>query len=238
MNYFDKHSLYPMFYLKQVVKAIRRFAKDNSLHWELSKNNPPAFDFEFDPLDLVIFLRGSWWTRVWTIQELILAKSLVFVCGTESIDGVEMYGMADSFADHTGRRECCDYSNITAHPFLMPGPDLRNRVDEIMKMRAFQMKGEGRGFLDLASIFRRRNVTNPKDKVYGLLGIAKGLHDATVDHSLPVSAVYENATLDLIRNTGNLDVLSHVLPHHLGYSHTPNLASWVPDWGQTTDMNF
>jgi hypothetical protein len=100
------------------------------------------------------------------------------------------------------------------------------------------MKGEGRDFLDLASIFRRRNVTNPRDKVYGLLGIAKGLHDATVDYSLPVSAVYENATLDLIRNTGNLDVLSHVLPHHLGYSHTPNLASRVPDWGQTTDMNF
>lgn len=87
-------------------------------------------------------------------------------------------------------------------------------------------------FLQLAATCRDRKSTDPRDKVYALLGLAKEFDDFIVDYALPISEVYERSTMELIRQNRNLDVFSQVLipiPRLLEIEDTIT-ASWVPDW--------
>ena len=67
-------------------------------------------------------------------------------------------------------------------------------------------------FLDIASTFRYRLATDPRDKVFGLLGLTNDLTRETIDYDRCVAEIYSTCTLELIAKTGNLDVLSHVIP--------------------------
>jgi hypothetical protein len=36
------------------------------------------------------FIKRSYWTRVWVIQEISIPSSLIFVCGSKEVDGDEL----------------------------------------------------------------------------------------------------------------------------------------------------
>jgi hypothetical protein len=82
---------------------------------------------------------------------------------------------------------------------------------------------------------RIRSTTDPRDRVYGLLGVcsyAFGRDFLRPDYSLPPATVYKQLTTALIEKTGSLIFLNQVTPF---YHTDPSIPSWVLDLGSGYD---
>ena len=77
-------------------------------------------------------------------------------------------------------------------------------------------------------MFRSRAATDPRDKLYGILGLATGPFAALVepDYTRSAEDVFTDATIALVRRTGKLDVFGHLG----GERNLTGLPSFVPDW--------
>lgn len=77
---------------------------------------------------------------------------------------------------------------------------------------------------------RRLKCSDPKDKVYGLLGLVKDLtvDDLKVDYGQTVQNVYISAAKALVQKFGTLTWLCQAILQENHNEH--NSPSWVPDW--------
>jgi hypothetical protein len=71
--------------------------------------------------------------------------------------------------------------------------------------------------LDLERVlvwFRKREVSNLRDKVYGFLGLIRGAGDTLLqpDYNLSVAEVYMGTMKHMILQTGHLDILDACIP--------------------------
>ena len=99
-------------------------------------------------------------------------------------------------------------------------------------------------FLDVFQMNRYRDATDPRDMVYGLVGLSEDLDEDIIRYEATIQATYEQSTLDIITKSGKLDVFSQILgyPEWTKYaSHIlssslddgiEKLPSWVPDWSR------
>ncbi|KAK5122971.1 hypothetical protein LTR85_003537 [Meristemomyces frigidus] len=145
--------------------------------------------------------RGSagevWWKRLWIIQEFSCAKEYPTVYLGPHAIGWDFF----SQLMHT-----------TTHDRLTLFHHLRTQEDQNLLQ-----------LLLMAKIF---HCSDPRDRIYALLGLAKdGPMRIVPDYSKPVSQVYEEAALYLIKEEQNVDVL---LDERLVRTDG-ECASWVPD---------
>ncbi len=86
--------------------------------------------------------------------------------------------------------------------------------------------------LELLSRFADRAVTDPRDKLYGLLGLAPGdcADSMKVKYDIPVEEVHQRSAISIIKASGSLDVFACVNSSKIGF----NITSWVPDWRSLT----
>ena len=99
------------------------------------------------------------------------------------------------------------------------------------------------GFLDLLMTGRDFNATDPRDKIYSVLGLARVSTQAAtkgssssndnsgaivIDYLKPVSEVYQHVTKYFINRDCNPDILCILNTHRNALS--ADLPSWVPDW--------
>lgn len=223
------------------LEAIRRLGSDPDLHWDPA-NNPDTDSFLSDAsmLRLLFWFRNPWYTRIWTLQEAILAKSLVYVCGSFVFCNGEIDGFVKSFLHHCMAKRCCDIdSQLIRNHVAGMKRELSQSLERLRNMAQLHEKDGPSSFLEVASRFRHRLATDPRDQVFGLLGLTNDLPKKVIDYGLPVSEVYTNTAFELIAATGNLDVLSHVLPkptkggrERAVYPRSVqlDLPSWVPNW--------
>ncbi|KAK0717282.1 hypothetical protein B0T26DRAFT_709393 [Lasiosphaeria miniovina] len=158
-----------------------------------------------------------WFTRVWIIQEVALARSSAVYCGGDSMPWHEFVGAADFIR--------LQYHALWVDLDLMPAVQLQQAAK-------LAHSGQPRDLLWLLSTFRDRFATNPADKIYGLLGLAPADHGVVPNYSAPVQQTYCEVARMLLQGQGSLDVLS--LVGDSSWRRTPNLPSWVPDWA--TDL--
>lgn len=167
-------------------------------------------------------LERPWWSRVWIIQELCLAREVLVACG-ESTAPWEAVAFAvanlhklpdDSFAlaslSATGK-----YRSLANTRFHIS----RSKPDTCLQL------------VDALAAFRWSQATNPRDKVYALLGLTNDVN-ITPEYGESVESCYEETARCIISKSGNLDVLDFVVPaYHLPRQQcTYILPSWVPDW--------
>jgi hypothetical protein len=101
----------------------------------------------------------------------------------------------------------------------------------------------------LISQCRWSKATNPRDKIYGLLGLA-GIESNNsgirVNYEQSVEDCYRTALLDIIKASGSLEILQlcRKPPGIKATYESPRLPSWVPDLGldagdlyQETDLH-
>ncbi|KAI8417631.1 hypothetical protein FOFC_00186 [Fusarium oxysporum] len=69
---------------------------------------------------IIGFLAAPWWTRVWTVQEFLLARKVMFQCGDRLIDAAIVRKACRSWIDH--ENSCCWVARRpidgSAHGFL------------------------------------------------------------------------------------------------------------------------
>jgi hypothetical protein len=138
-----------------------------------------------------LLLRRAYWTRIWIVQEVLLAKSLVLLCGPALLQwdalrhAYELLKIAvRSESDRTSSLGML----LTTHTMKMVPLKLEWEALPYSK-RLFSLR-------HLVESLYRLESTEPKDKIYGLLGIVG--NDASheelqfpVNYALPIECVYD-----------------------------------------------
>jgi hypothetical protein len=101
-------------------------------------------------------------------------------------------------------------------------------MQDMDTIRQSIQRGNAPALLPLLKIYRDRGATDPRDKIYALLGIAGDLsiYDIWPDYNVPFQEVYKATALQLIIMYRSLEVLNLTL----GLSKSSELPSWTPDW--------
>ncbi|UPX11105.1 uncharacterized protein EKO05_0001728 [Ascochyta rabiei] len=149
---------------------------------------------------------SSWWSRVWTVQEWFLSRHAVFQSGPLLIEGLNVQRALDHWNSHMYDQACC-YGFLVGHP---KGRDLFAHFDKLFYLTQDTV---GSSLPYTISLFRDNCVvTDPRDKGYGILSLARGQYENAVDadYTQTIEAAFQATTIQMIRQTGSLEVLSHI----------------------------
>ncbi|KAN0106852.1 HET domain containing protein [Hyaloscypha variabilis] len=209
--------------------AFEALPNSDQIHWD-AENNPMLQRVSVNPEYLTAvcqLLDRSWWHRVWTVQESILGRSLRFYCGHRQICANSLFAVAKSYFKH--RTSCChDQLGVFRRTHTFPYLEALHALYQIRQTRNIYK------LQNLIASYRSRRCADPRDKIYGLLGLASGEEVNLIrpDYSIPTPEVYEQVSLRLIEKSRSLQILSQVYPRHMNPIgiETIKLPSWVPDW--------
>jgi hypothetical protein len=177
-----------------------------------------------------LLLSKPWFERVWVIQEAFAGSKVLVHCGTKVMPWEEFnfvtsrlmrYGLDASVHHGTGE------SDQTAIKTIPTG--LRSSVF-IHALKIVKAEKKTLRLAPLLLITSRYQATNPRDKVYALLGISSegGHSDLAPNYSLSVKEVFIKTTVHLILEDDSLEMLAAA---GIGWHReTPELPSWVPDF--------
>ncbi|PQE13494.1 hypothetical protein CJF32_00005382 [Rutstroemia sp. NJR-2017a WRK4] len=152
-------------------------------------------------------LRRPWWTRVWIVQEFILARSIQIQCGSCTVswdqfcvlvDGSVMRSFFPKHRVYLGKyqalREAREFRTSRTS-------DLSVQTQRDSKLRE-ATDNQSRHATDLLSLiynFRSWQATEPRDKVFAFLGLAEDNQEITLlnpDYKRYISFL----SIDLARN--------------------------------------
>ena len=214
-------------------------------------NSPRLANLRIDgrPLDmgdvgnLRDLLTRSWWRRTWVQQELVLATRLAMHCGSSCLNhdtlskfivGIDeiISGWDYSTYDYTVLVEMWHgYSSLhyflcmrRTHEYLTHTE--RSHGDVQLRMSYF---------LQSLCIGRYYGCADPRDSIYGPLGLAPN-HFASIvdpDYKLSIADVFQHMAVLCILYTNSLIVFSATQFRQKDQRLAP---TWVPDWRKPAEI--
>lgn len=169
-----------------------------------------------------VFMHRPWWRRVWIIQEIFLAHEAVFICGKKMVSAESMFAGLENYASFALSGTVEENNDVEIATGVTVVSAL---LDFIRKYHSAATKPT---LLFLLDHFHQSLATDPRDKVFGLLGMAASgdVDDNVADYELSIEMVYSRLVQATIRRTTRLDILSFSsYPKYL-----PGLPSWSPEW--------
>ncbi|KAI4276228.1 MAG: hypothetical protein LQ337_002627 [Flavoplaca oasis] len=169
----------------------------------------------------------SYWRRTWVYQEATNTEGIPFFCGGHH------FNMALVCVTVCIASQLSKYAHFPVRfRFLTPGATSH--------MAAFRDNGVirwGDSLLELLEYLRTTECSEPRDKVYAILGMAVDLSSPDIivpNYSKSVADVYTDVVrYSLSRAEHGLQILGHVThPFNdwTGDDNTPSLPSWVPNY--------
>ncbi|KAM3522160.1 hypothetical protein MY4038_008745 [Beauveria bassiana] len=133
-----------------------------------SKSLTKSSDVRVDYPAICAILQGSWFERVWVLQEVAAARQVLIMCGDCVIDGYAfctgLQALNITFEDTSMQRRLASAVNLIKSAGLRPK----------------QLNGFSTPFslnictlAELVDMFHNREATDKRDKVYALLGMSK-----------------------------------------------------------------
>ena len=217
------------------------FAVKYALRWLTDEKAPNIEEFKRlslpesgsqDWVDLRKFLSRPWFHRVWILQEVVLQRTVEFVCGSKCFDWNDLalfayYMVKYDMEQFLGLEEPGDHetteSSCTRIRMISDMKDYHQGFEQ--KSSLFAVLVEGRG----------AKAANLRDKVFGVMGMSDQI--VYPDYERPIPDVYREAckaclnTADVVRLLCSVD---HVQP-------SVEMPSWVPDWStprQTVSLGY
>ena len=190
----------------------------------------------------------EWWYRAWVLQEFCVGSEVYFACGDKKL--------RLAVFDNTIMSLKTFFNIRSAHVLYTPeqwittskeekskkpsktdsSTEMEHAMNFLKQRLYFQhslQEKKNRSLLDLLVTFyvnvtprSQLRSTDPRDKIYSLLGIALDAEQLKIvpDYSKSVEEVYTDAAAKIL-SLGKSEILHYVHPQ------TPNMPSWVPDWG-------
>jgi hypothetical protein len=185
-----------------------------------------------------------WFTRIWVVQELAVARAVSVLCGDElrrdevknaaHYIHIHGYGEVINIAIACGQHfpSLLESAAIPTHGCLAMA-SVRDQVQR-SRRRADETRND---LLNLLELTRPTQATGIRDKVIGLLGLCgrggePGSINIKPDYNISAASLFHTTATERIRADGDLDVLSQVF--HSQSSSNKDLPSWVPDFADFT----
>lgn len=183
--------------------------------------------------------KRPWMKRVWIIQELCLAADVQFVCGNRrvSVDYIRFARVLMMWTTETLSELPQELRGLWYTVTLNdPTPSLFSARVQWKKFE--RGAGPGDTLLELLRktyVERGAEATDPRDRVFGLLGLARDAKEIGVvaDYTKPVLRALTDVARRVIE-AGDLGILSYVQFYKLQSA----LPSWVPDWHPNMRPSF
>lgn len=166
-----------------------------------------------------------WFKRIWIVQETVMAKEVVFNIGVNKCPGWVVYAGLEIAGGFEPQLKALALDFVTVWAFrraLCRHPDHKHE----------KYKGK-RDMVSLLKTFRMRDATDPRDKVYALLGITSDDVEQlgiTIRYDRSVAETYTEVAIAILNATKDLSLLDLLKPT---LEPIPNLPSWVPEWSDT-----
>lgn len=172
----------------------------------------------------------TWFHRLWIVQEIALGNDPAVVCGKHTFPWCALTLFIDfayMFQQFPAVQRALSF---TRRAFVTTLNSLNNA-----RAISFARKGQNdwpeQPFLySLWSLNGGLNSTDPRDRIYALLGLAtaKKYRDALrPDYGIKVEDLFVEVARQLLMNKGSIQFL-HMAG--IGHRHSLSLPSWVPDW--------
>jgi hypothetical protein len=167
------------------------------------------------------------------VQENILPPLATVVLGSIGIPWKAFLNVVDSFKGHI---RCCRFElSIIPDEAVDVFKHLKDVVLEIDAVRLLLEEGETFDLNDVLQHFHGRQAIDPRDRVYGLLGLVdiwpiERKFQPDYSQSNPVMKMFADLTMYLIQCTRNLNIWSRRRRFHA------DAPSWVVDWVEDPDV--
>ncbi|KAK4100783.1 hypothetical protein N658DRAFT_496869 [Parathielavia hyrcaniae] len=202
---------------------------------------PSHFFEDCDPFSAV--LKASWNDRLWTLQEVVLARRATVRAGPAAVAWTKLDRLSRAIS--AGNAET-GFTRYPGDPFmrvrvvgalrgLLAGkrmPEQRYRLPKghpLGRIEARVPREAEVGVVSHVIIAAGLKAGRMADKVYGQLAILQrhGVQLAKPDQKRPPQEIYRDAARAIIEHQSSLELLSFVSMER----DLPGLPSWVPDFG-------
>jgi hypothetical protein len=175
------------------------------------------------------FLISIWsrWRRVWTVQEYIVARDLVFYCGDTKINRAILGRALSSIWTCHGAQGTLRYDAQWN----------RYRIAEWHCSANKKVRKHGFSLLSTLAYLGDHHSKDPRDRIFSLSGLVNDFDLAGVPNYVqPMQTLYINLVGSFVERYRSLDIICFAtlfnpeLPEHRPEAELP---SWVPDWRVT-----
>lgn len=172
-------------------------------------------------LHLMEFFRKPWFCRVWIVQEFVLARDIRIFCGEYEIPWQVIYSS----------------SLITGLPTAvmneMSSPVIFN-VQMVIVLLALReditLKTDLHQLIQILGEFRNFQSTDPRDKIFGFLGLFHGMFDLpSPEYKSSVENVYRRYARYFIKHDQGPEIIEQADISRALHPRSA-LPSWCPDW--------
>jgi Heterokaryon incompatibility protein (HET) len=173
--------------------------------------------FLSDPMDLLAvyrFLNRPWFCRTWIVQEIVNARYVLVRCGDRTVEWVMMVLFAEKVASSSYLvKLMLDQIKSEEVKQYAPWEVQFERVGILTKMRHAKGKNFDFKLLLLMTLNRFNLATNPRDKIYGFLGMAADGKELVPrpDYSISTHELFIDLTKAMVKY-GSLDVICSSQP--------------------------
>jgi hypothetical protein len=183
-------------------------------------------------------------TRLWVIQEVVFAKKAVLQCGDTQVDWREFRNAIALCSEAFKILRPKLIKHLEAlHPekkHWLLDPDFKieqlaaNRM--IDALTSFHRKNDGtlkrtKSLETLVCLFQGFASSDPRDKVFALLNLAKDQDSITADYSKSTFEVYQQFVQHCVITSRSLDIICHQWAK--ASTQDPQLPSWL-----STEYNY
>ncbi|KAG2419779.1 hypothetical protein HFD88_004575 [Aspergillus terreus] len=182
----------------------------------------------------------QWFQRIWVIQEAILAKRATVICGDNTIPWFRFERTVKAMAVYNAEAmPIADEGMFRTLKSIMMITSARTE-HYARGLRRLQCRRENWCLLDFLFDCRHFGVSDQRDKVFGLLGVAKDVQGRGFEPNYreSVEQTWQRFTLWDISANRNLRVLSFgSRSDRSDGTSTYDLPSWVPDFGHANSAH-
>ena len=186
---------------------------------------PDMFDASWKAVAEII--TRPWFTRVWVIQELTVARRCIFLCGTFRIEPDVIQTIARSISNFTTIRNTLllNLPQNVATGFTSFGLSVISLISD------HYARNNTLRFHDLLFLTSAFKATDSRDKIFALVGLTDDVPPGFINYKRDLSEILIDLgalclTQESLKFTPPLDILCYV--HQ--FLQTSNLPSWVPEW--------
>ncbi|ERF76469.1 hypothetical protein EPUS_06131 [Endocarpon pusillum Z07020] len=184
-------------------------------------------NFEWDSIGELLHL--PWFTRVWTLQEYVRGREAVMLCGEQSV----LFECASKPITELWLQfiSLGRFGEIgLTNNFPLESVWSIRQMTELHSDR-FSRKAD---IISLAEKHNARACKDPRDKLFGLLGLAKDVSRTDWEiqprYDIPVEEVYKRFAVWCIKKRNSLEIFSSRKDYKV--RSNLRLPSWVPDWSE------
>ncbi|KAM5359954.1 hypothetical protein ACJA88_014994 [Fusarium oxysporum] len=192
------------------------------------------------------FFSRPWFSRLWIIQEFVVARELILFHGTQHIKWQELFGAVHS-----------PVASFKSNPAYTRGFFAYFCMGSIRRVKALTRTPEGAQFLerrssifalrrfdriqlsDLVHFFQSSQSKRKRDRYFALVGIADD-----VGNEKKLQPDYKSSLDDIITRFGEVMIQKEhggevLLRAGLWQQHSSAVPSWIPDYARQDDvLNF